>query len=98
MVWLKIKNLFATKLSRKLENHHAGKYFVNKVISPYAVKLDLFLNICIYLVFYINFLESVNTNLFYLGYMQFFKFPIQIERKIEYEISIIINFHYFEKV
>lgn len=57
MVWLDNRNLLIKKPKRKLESCHIGKYFVKKVINPYAIKLNLLSDFCIYPVFYINLLK-----------------------------------------
>ena len=62
LVWLDTRNLFTKRLSRKLENCHLGKYQVKKIISNYAVELDLPSDLHVHPVFYINLFEPVATD------------------------------------
>lgn len=91
MVQLDSRNLFTKRSSRKLKNHHVRKYFVKKVISPYSIKLDLFLDFYIHLVFYINLLEPLATNPSHLGHVQTPGPPIEFDEKIKYEVSAIVD-------
>ena len=66
LVWLDIRNLFTKQPSKKLENYHAGKSRVKKIVSNYAFELDLPSNLCMHLVFHVNLLEPAATDDFHL--------------------------------
>lgn len=97
MVWLDTRNLFTKRSSYKLENCHTGKYLVKKVISPYIIELDLFLDLSVYPMFHINLLKLAVTDLSHLSNVQPFGPLIKFEREIKYEIFAIVDSCHFGK-
>ena len=97
LVWLNTRNLFNKRPSRKLENCHAGKYQVKKIISNHDVELDLFSDLHIYTVFYINFLESAATDDPYPSHIESSDSLIEVDGKTEYKVTAIINSCFFER-
>lgn len=51
----------------------------------------------IYFILHINFFKSIVINLCQCDYIQLFNLLININRKIKYEVIIIINFCFFYK-
>ena len=92
LVWLNIKNLFTKRPSKKLENCHAGKYQVKRIISNHIVELDLFSDLHVYLVYHVNLLESTATNDPYLGHVQPLGLPIKVNGETKYEVTAIVDF------
>lgn len=92
------KNLFTKQPSKKLENFHIDKYQVKKIISNHIIKLNLFNNLYIYFIFYVNLLKLAVINDLYFGYVQFLGLPIKFDKKIKYEITTIVNSRFFRRI
>lgn len=91
------QNLITKKPSRKLKNIYNRKYAVKKIISLYAIKLELFSELQIHPIFDINLLKLAATNPYYPGHIQFLRSLIEIDKEIEYEILEIVDFCLFRK-
>ena len=95
LVWLDTRNLFTKQPSKKLKNSHVDKYRVKKIISNHAIKLDLLSDLYVYPIFYVNFLKPAVTDDPHPGYVQLFGPPIEVDRKIKYEVTAIVDFCFF---
>ena len=89
------RNLFTKRPSRKLENRHAGKYRVKKIISNHAVKLDLPSDFHVYPVFHVNLLEPAATDDPHPGHVQPPGPPIKVDGETEYEVTAIVDSRLF---
>ena len=83
-VWLDTKNLFTKRPSRKLENCRAGKYWVKRIISNYAVELDLPGDFYIHPVFHVNLLKPAATDNPHPGHVQSLDPSIKYYGETEY--------------
>ena len=95
LVWLDTRNLFTKRPSIKLENRHAGKYRVKKIVSNHAVKLDLPSNLHIHPVFHVNFFKPAATDDPHPGYIQPPGPSIKVDRETEYEVTAIVDSRLF---
>ena len=95
LVWLDTRNLFTKRPSKKQENCHAGKYRVQKIISNYAVELDLPSDLHIHPIFYINLLEPAVIDDPLSGYVQPPSPPIKVDGETKYEITAIVDSQLF---
>ena len=91
LVWLDTRNLFTKQPSKKLENCHTGKYWVKKIISNHAVKLDLSSNLHTYFVFHVNLFEPAATDNPHFSYIQLPSPPIEVDKETEYEVTAIVD-------
>ena len=97
LVWLDTTNLFTKRPSRKLENCHAGKYQVKKIISNYTIKLDLLSDLHVHPIFHVNHLEPATTDNPHPGYVQSPGPPIKVDGETEYEVTAIVNSQLFRR-
>ena len=88
-------NLFTKRPNRKLENSHAGKYQVKKIISNHVVKLDLSYDFHVHLVFHVNLIQLAAPNDSHLGYVQLANPLIKVDGETEYEVTAIVDFRLF---
>ena len=91
LVWLDTRNLFTKRLSRKLENHHTGKYRVKKIFSNHIVKLDLPSDLYVHPIFHVNLFEPATTNDPHLGHVQPPGPLIEVDGKTEHEVAAIVD-------
>ena len=85
------RNLFTKRPSRKLENCHAGKYRVKKIVSNHAVELDLPSDLHVHLIFHINLFEPAATDDPHPGPVQPPGPPIKVDGETEYEVTTIVD-------
>ena len=95
LVWLDTRNLFTKRPSRKLENRHAGKYRVKRIISNHAVELDLPNDLRVHPVFHVNLLEPAATDDPHPGHVQPPGPPIEVDGETEYEVTAIVDSRLF---
>ena len=62
LVCLDTRNLFTKQPSRQLENYHAGKYRVKKIISNHVVKLYLPYDFHVHPVFHVYLFKPAATD------------------------------------
>ena len=91
LVWLDIRNLFTKQPSRKLENRHADKYRVKKIVSNHAVELNLLSDFHVHPVFYVNLFEPATTDDPHLGHVQPPGPLIKVDGETEYEVTTIVD-------
>ena len=89
------RNLFTKQPSRKLGNCHTGKYQVKKIVSNYAVELDLSSDLHVHPVFHVNLLEPATTDDPHPGHVQPPSPPIEVDGETEYEVTAIVDFRLF---
>ncbi len=94
-MWLDTRNLFTKWPSRKLENCHAGKYRVKRIISNHAVKLDLPNDLHVHPVSHVNLLEPAATDDPHPGHVQPPGPPIEVDGETKYEITAIVDSQLF---
>ena len=97
MVWLDTRNLFTKQPSRKLENCHAGKYQVKKIISNHAVELNLPSNLHIHFIFHVNLFELATTDYPHPGHVQPPGPLIEVDEETKYEVNAMVNSRLFER-
>ena len=97
LVWLDTRNLFTKRPSRKLENRHAGKYRVKKIVSNHAVELNLPSDNYGHLVFHINLFKPAAIDDPHLGHVQPPGPPIKVDGETEYEVTSIVDSRLFER-
>ena len=97
LVWLDTRNLFTNRPRRKLENCHADKYQVKKIISNHVVKFDLPSDFHIHLVFHVNLFEPIATNNPHLNHVQPPDPPIKVDGETKYEVTAIVDSRLFER-
>lgn len=91
MVWFNTMNQITTRLSHKLENVNGGKYAIKRVISPYAIKLKLLLDLQVHLVFNVNLLEPSAIDPPHPCHVQSPSYSLKVDRQIEYKVSDIVD-------
>ena len=73
------------------------QYQVKKIISNYAVELNLSSDLHIHPVFYINLFEPTATDDPHPGHVQPPRPPIKVDRETKYEVTTIIDSRLFGK-
>ena len=76
--------MFTKQPRRKLENRHAGKYRVKKIVSNHPVELDLPCDLHIHSVFHVNLFEPTATDNPHPGHVQPPGPSIKVDRETEY--------------
>lgn len=97
MVWFNTRNFVTKKPCCKLKNCHIEICNMKRVISCYAIKLELLPEFQVYPVFHVNFVKTAITHLHYLNHILPSRPLIEINKKTEYEVLAIVNFRIFGK-
>jgi hypothetical protein len=88
-VWLDIRNLKTRRPSKKLDWKNIGPFRVDKIVSPYAYRLELPNSIKIHPVFHTSLLRPATTNEALPGQSQEAPPPVEIDGEQEYQVERI---------